>query len=54
MTRADLPSLWEGLAPRLEAMELSSITGDYPMHPSGLCKRFCPVTSCRYHGIGTG
>jgi hypothetical protein len=53
MVRDDLASLWMGLLPRVTALELAAVNNDYPPKPSGLCKRYCPVESCRYHGVGS-
>lgn len=53
MTREDLVSLWDGLMPRVAALEQSAISGVYPPKPSGLCKRYCPVESCEFHGVGS-
>lgn len=51
--RSDMPNMWRGLWPRIEALKVAHETTSYPPKPSGLCKRFCPVTSCPYHGKGT-
>jgi hypothetical protein len=54
MTRGDLPSLWAGVLPRVASLEQASKTGEFPPKPGRFCKRFCPVSSCQYHGVGTG
>lgn len=54
ITRADLPNFWSGMLPRVDRMEKAYDTTDYPPKPSGLCKKHCPVTSCPYHGVGSG
>jgi hypothetical protein len=53
MTRDDLVSLWAGLMPRVQALEQAAANQNYPPKPSGLCKRYCPVETCEYHGIGS-
>jgi hypothetical protein len=52
-TRAGMASVWNGLWPRVEALEQAHANQYYPPRPSGLCKRYCPVTSCEYHGKGS-
>lgn len=44
--------LWNSLAGDLATMEVAWRTTTYPAKPSGLCKNYCPVTSCPYHGRG--
>lgn len=48
--RADLPALWERMIPRAKRMEDALETNRWPPNPSGLCKRWCPVKSCSFHG----
>lgn len=57
VTRADFKrnemlAVWKGVYPRVEQLELAYNTGNYPPKPGGLCKRYCPVTGCEYHGKG--
>ena len=52
-TQADMPRLWADLMPRVERMEAAYKTNKYEPNPSGLCKRYCPVDTCEYHGIGS-
>jgi hypothetical protein len=51
--REDMIPLWAKLLPEVKQMEKAAEHMDYPPKPSGLCVRFCPVTSCPYHGKGT-
>lgn len=51
--RTDMPNMWRGLWPRIEELKVAHETTSYPPKPSGLCKRFCPVTNCPYHGKGS-
>lgn len=53
-TRQDLAREWPALLDRVRLMENSYNTQSYPPRPSRLCKRFCPVTSCQYHGQAHG
>lgn len=49
-TPADMPALWKGLWPRIEALEHAHRTTTYMAKPGGLCRSWCPVTSCPHHG----
>ena len=51
--RAEMGSLIAQFKQGVEDMEYSQQTGTWPEKPSGLCKKYCPVTSCRYHGRGS-
>jgi hypothetical protein len=51
--REDMVGLWSRLLPEVRRMEEAARTLTYPPKPSGLCIRYCPVTSCPYHGKGT-
>jgi len=48
--RKDMVSVWRGIWPRIEALELAYNTKNYPPRPGALCRRWCPVSSCEYHG----
>jgi len=52
-TRADIVLLWNHLWPELEQYEHACTTFTFPAKPSGLCKSWCPVTSCAFHGKGS-
>lgn len=51
-TREEIAEQWRELLPRVAALETASKTLTYPPKPSGLCKKFCPVTSCPFFGKG--
>jgi hypothetical protein len=51
-TRADMVLLWNHLLPEVNAYEQACATSTFPAKPSGLCRSWCPVTSCAYHGKG--
>lgn len=51
-TREKVAEKWITLLPRVQEMELAAKTENYPPKPSGLCKSYCPVISCPYHGKG--
>lgn len=48
--RADMPGLWKGLWPRIEALKRAHETQEYPAKPGYLCKNWCPVSKCAHHG----
>jgi CRISPR/Cas system-associated exonuclease Cas4 (RecB family) len=50
--RDDLAEIWGEILPRVKAVQRARDTQEYPPTPSGLCKRYCPVVSCPYHGKG--
>lgn len=49
-TRAEVPEIWNGIIPRVQKLEVATKTLDFPARPSGLCKKYCPVTSCPNNG----
>lgn len=51
--RSDMPNMWRGLWPRIEVLKHAYETTSYPPKPSGICKKYCPVTDCPYHGVGS-
>jgi hypothetical protein len=48
--RGDIDGIWSRFLPRVERLETAVKDGDFPPKPSGLCKRYCPVSSCEYCG----
>jgi len=50
--REDLPEIWGEILPRVKLVEQARAKQEYPPKPSGLCKRYCAVVSCPYHGRG--
>jgi hypothetical protein len=51
--RAELPAIWNEILPRVKKMQQAREKEEYPAKPSGLCKKYCLVTSCPYHGVGS-
>jgi hypothetical protein len=51
-TRQEIADSWIGLFSRVKAFETAVDTGNFPPKPSGLCRKHCPVTTCKYHGKG--
>lgn len=52
-TRKDLPSLWADLMPRVKRLEEAYYSQSYQPSPSGLCRKYCPVETCEYYGVGS-
>jgi len=50
--RSDMPAVWAALLPRVTRLRNAHETNDFPPTPNGLCRKFCVVTSCPYHGVG--
>lgn len=48
--REDMPTVWRGLWPRIEAMEQAHQHMNYPPMPSGMCAKWCAVKSCPHNG----
>ena len=51
--KADMPAVWNELWPVITEMTDAAKTTTYPAKPSGLCKNYCKVTNCPYHGKGS-
>ena len=54
ITPADKPRIWAMLQPRVERLRVAYTTPDpgkgFPPQPGPLCRRYCPVKTCPYHG----
>lgn len=48
--REQVPEIWDRFLKRVDAYQEAHRRENFPAVPSGLCRRFCPVTSCPYHG----
>lgn len=51
-TRESQAEIWNDIIPRVRAIERAAAEQSYPPKPSGLCRRYCAVVSCPYHGKG--
>lgn len=51
-SREDMADGWIGLLDRVGLLENAYNTGIYSMKPGGLCRKYCPVKSCQFHGKG--
>lgn len=50
VTRADLPQIWNSLLPTVRRIEKAYESDKWMAKPNGLCKAYCPVTSCQFNG----
>lgn len=49
-SREDIPAIWQEFAPRVARLEAAHEENKWPKKPSGLCRSWCPCTSCEHHG----
>jgi len=49
----DMPQLWIELAPRIKALEEAYNTEVFPPIHNKLCRKWCPVCTCEFHGVST-
>jgi hypothetical protein len=53
-TRKTVADAWKnGLLQRVNKMEDAAKHQMYPKQPGGLCRRYCPVEICEFHGVGS-
>lgn len=50
IVRDQLPDIWNSMLPRVRKLEAAHESNRWPERPSGLCKAWCPVTSCKFNG----
>lgn len=48
--RSQMASGWPELLERVRRLEAAYTTNNYPPRPSGLCRAWCPVTTCKHNG----
>ena len=48
--RDQMPAVWAEFLPRAKRLEAAHKSEQWPATPNGLCKRFCIVKTCPYHG----
>lgn len=51
-TRPDMIKVWATVLPEVNQLKEAYRTTTFPPKPGGLCKKYCPVSSCPYHGVG--
>lgn len=52
LTRQEVADQWIGLLDRVNGMERAHKEMNFPPKPGRLCRSYCPVTSCPFHGKG--
>jgi hypothetical protein len=52
-TRGAIPTIWSNVLPRVAELQMAVESQEFPPKPGGLCKRYCGVLSCPYHGRGS-
>lgn len=52
--REDIPTIWQNLLPRAKKLDSAYERDKWPAKTSGLCKAWCPVTSCEFNGRRNG
>lgn len=50
--RSEMADSWIGLLDRVRSLEEAYNTNTYHAKPGRLCRNWCPVKSCQYHGKG--
>lgn len=48
--RENLGKIWGRFLPRVDRLQEAFVKEEFPARPSGLCRKYCPVTSCIHHG----
>ena len=48
--REDSEQLWQSFNADLERLSIAFDNAIWPAQPTGLCRKHCPVESCRYYG----
>ncbi len=51
-TDKDVPHIWEDFLARAHRMSQAWQQEKFPPRPNGLCRQWCQVSECRYHGVG--
>lgn len=49
-TRDDIPAIWQEFEPRVRRLEVAVAETKFPKRPSGLCRKWCPVSTCEHNG----
>lgn len=52
--REDVPAVWASILPRVQTLRDAHGANDFPEKPGGLCRKYCPVRSCRHNGNYVG
>lgn len=52
--RSKRAQTWAPILPKVATLKQAHETMDFPPTPNGLCKKYCIVTGCPFHGVGSG
>ena len=50
VTRDDVPRVWQEFMPHVQRMENAVKENKFIPRPSGLCRKWCPCSTCEFHG----
>jgi hypothetical protein len=50
-TRSACDTIWTGFIRRALRLQNAVDNHEYPPKPSGLCRKWCPVSDCEFHGV---
>ena len=48
--RENIETMWKTFEPEIERLQIAFDNALWPTNPTGLCKRHCPVETCKYYG----
>lgn len=48
--RSEVEKVWAPFVARVEVLKKAFEQGNWPKKPSGLCREYCPVTTCEHNG----
>ena len=51
-TRKQMPEVWNAILPLVAQYKSAVEAQEFPAKPGGLCRRWCPVSTCPHHGEG--
>lgn len=51
LTRNQAELVWDKFRPRVARLDEAYQTDTWPAKPSGLCRKYCPVKSCKHCGV---
>lgn len=49
-TKDQAPEIWQEFMPRVQRLQQAVDVNNFPKKPSGLCREWCPVTTCEHNG----
>lgn len=50
VTRDEVPAIWQKFLPEIRKLEQAHEKDAWPPNPGYLCEKYCPVTTCQFHG----